>query len=102
MNPFTMNILSNRIDRKAFIISFLYVGIGTFSLLTDYPGYPLGFLCGRGWLIPLPLFTLPVTIISLGYSFYQYSPLYPIFVIQAVMLIPTYLVVRRIMLYFNQ
>ena len=70
--------------RMIYIGIFLYVGIGTLSICAVYPHDALW--CGDWIMFPL-LFTLPVTFISFGYRFAEADVLYPVFIIQAVVLL---------------
>jgi hypothetical protein len=63
---------------------FLYVGIGTLSVCALYPHDIL--YCGD-WMAFLFIFTLPVSIFSFAYRFTEADILYPVFIIQGVVLL---------------
>lgn len=76
-------------DRKlAFYIAFLYVGFGTLSVCSVYPADPF---YGEWSLFGL-LITFPVSIISFGYRYTEANLLYPVFIIQILMFILTFLI----------
>ena len=86
----------NKSNKLSIIITLLYVGVGTISVCGIYPADPFYF----EWsLLPFTLLlTLPVNFISFLYRFAEnsYDLSFVIF-IQSVMLIPTFIVVRRIL-----
>jgi hypothetical protein len=51
--------------RKLFVISFLYVGLGTLSILSMFPDFPLY----GDWSMVGFLLTIPVSFISFGIAF---------------------------------
>ena len=66
-----------------FTLIFIYNLIGLMSLLGLYPDDPLYW----SWSVILLIITFPVTIVSFGYRFVQPEPLYPIFIIQFIVLL---------------
>lgn len=46
----------------AYLISFIYVGIGTVAVLSEYPSSPLS----GEWVPPVLFFTLPVSALGVG------------------------------------
>ena len=81
-----INYLRNR--KLAFYIALLYVGFGTLSVCSVYPADPF---YGEWSLLGL-LITFPVSIISFGYRYANPNFLYPVFIIQTIMLIMTFLI----------
>jgi hypothetical protein len=83
-----MKFLPQNINLKAAILAFLYVSLGTLSVCSVYPGdmFYLG-----GWAIIGQIITLPVSIISSGYRYANAKDLQPVFVIQSIMFVLTYL-----------
>ncbi len=79
---------------KAFIITVIYVGLGTLSVCSVYPSDPF---YGEWSLFGL-IMTVPVTVISFSYRFAESKDLLPVFIIQTIMLMPTYLFVRFVIL----
>lgn len=80
-------------ETKAIQIALLYVGLGTLSVCSVYPSDPFyGSWSTFGLLI-----TFPVSVISFGYRFAESQNLYPVFIIQLVMLLVTYLILRKIL-----
>lgn len=64
---------------------FIYNLIGLVAILgisSDNPFY-------WEWSIVLLLLTFPVTIISFGYRYFTSEPIYPVFIIQFIMLVIT-------------
>jgi hypothetical protein len=72
---------------KALVITLIYVGVGTFSVCSVYPSDAFSGM----WALFGLILTLPVSIISFSYRYANAQNLQPIFVIQAIMLVPTYL-----------
>ena len=70
------------------IISAIYVGIGTLAVCSIYPKD----LFYGNWSLIVLLITFPVTIISFGYRYAEADSLLPVFMIQSVMFILTYLI----------
>jgi hypothetical protein len=78
--------------KKSFIISFAYVGLGTLSVLSVYPADPLY----GGWSLWGLLATFPVTIISFGYRYAESRVIFPVLIIQTLMLLITWFIVYKI------
>lgn len=79
-------------NRLAFWISFVYVTLGGVVACSLYPDDPLnGDWWFWGWLI-----TLPVNLISFTYRSAMANDYFPVIIIQLVMLIPTFLILSRI------
>lgn len=85
MNEFKSFIKSRKIE---LIISAIYVGIGTLAVCSIYPKD----LFYGDWSLIVLLITFPVTIISFGYRYAEADYLLPVFIIQFVMFILTYLI----------
>ena len=83
-----MNLIANR--KLAFLISLIYVSIGTLSVCSVYPKDNFN----GDWSLYGLLLTFPVSIISFGYRYADSESLFPVFIIQIVMLIITFLVLR--------
>jgi len=66
---------------KTFLITFIYVGVGTFAVCSVYPNDTFYGM----WTLIVLILTLPVTVISFGYRFSEAHILYPVFIIQFVM-----------------
>ena len=81
-----------RKNEKALIITLIYVGLGTLSVCSVYPSDPF---YGE-WSLPGLLITFPVAVISFGYRYAEAHILYPVFIIQTIMLIPTFLFLTKI------
>lgn len=64
---------------------FIYNLIGLIAILGISPDDPFY----REWSIVLLLLTFPVTIISFGYRYFTSDPIYPVFIIQFIMLVIT-------------
>ena len=77
--------------KKALRIALIYVGFGTLSVCSVYPA---DVFYGEWSLLGL-LITFPVTFISFGYRYAEAESLYPVFIIQFVMLILTFLLLGR-------
>lgn len=79
-------LISNK--KLAFQISLIYVSIGTLSVCSLYPkDYFYG-----DWSLYGLLFTFPVSIISFGYRYCDAESLLPIFFIQTIMFVITFLI----------
>lgn len=80
-----ITFIKNR--KLAFNIALMYVGFGTLSVCSVYPTdifYGDWSLYGLG-------ITFPVSIISFGYRFANAQTFYPVFIIQTIMFILTFL-----------
>jgi hypothetical protein len=80
-----MNIILKYLKKIpiAFWIAFVYVGFGSVSVCSLYPD---DLLYGD-WAIWGYLFTFPISIVSFIFRYANASILYPVFIIQLVMLI---------------
>ena len=76
------------LKKRALKIAGLYVGLATLSVCSVYP---TDFFFGE-WVYIGLLITLPVSIISFGYRYADAITLYPVFIIQFIMFILTYLI----------
>lgn len=74
--------------KTAFWIAFSYVGFGTLSVCSVYPDD----IFYGSWSLWGLLVTLPVTIISFGYRYAEADTVYPVFIIQFVMFLLTFLI----------
>jgi hypothetical protein len=88
---------SNKMEKSkalkiSFLISLLYVGLGTISILSMYPK---DLLYG-GWVIWCLLITLPVNFISFGLMFMDKDQIFWVFLIQLSVLFLTWFLVYRI------
>lgn len=81
------------IAKRAFIISFLYVFIGTISVLSVYPEAPLY----GDWVIVTLVLTLPVTFISLGVMYADASAFGLVVLIQLVVFCVLWYVLFRVL-----
>ena len=74
--------------KLAFYIALLYVGFGTISVFSVYPADRFyGNWSSYGLFI-----TFPVSAISFGYRYAESEIIYPVFIIQFVMFILTFLI----------
>jgi hypothetical protein len=74
----------------ALLISLIYVGIGTVAVCSVYPQDALfGEWAGVALLI-----TFPVTILSAGFRYGASTNLLPVFIIQFIMLVPTFFIIK--------
>jgi hypothetical protein len=80
------NYFNNK--KRALQIAVIYVG---FATLTVCSVYPADLFYGEWCLFGL-MITFPVSIISFGYRYADVESLYPVFIIQFVMLVLTFLV----------
>jgi len=88
-----MNTLKpNRNNKTIFFVVIIYNLIGLISLFGLYPKDPFYW----DWNVAILLFTFPITIISFGYRFMMAEPIFPIFIIQFIMLIISLLIVKKI------
>jgi hypothetical protein len=85
-----MNRISEYIveNMRAFRIAFFYVGLGTLAVCSVYPDD----VFSGSWAVFGIAITFPVCIISFGYRYAEAHTLYPVFIIQFVMFILTFLV----------
>jgi len=74
--------------RWAFIISILYVGIGTLAVCSAYGG---DLLYGE-WTLYALLFTFPVTFLSFIYRYAEPDFLLPVLIIQFMMFLLTFFI----------
>ena len=81
MNEYIMMFKFPNIYVKAFLISLVYVALGTYPVCSVYPDAPF---FGSWSLIALFL-TFPMTVISFGNRFGDAHTLYPVYIIQFVM-----------------
>ena len=86
-----MTYIPNR--KMAFYIALAYVGFGTLSVCSIYPS---DYFYGDWTLIGL-LITFPVTIISFGYRYAESEVLYPVFIIQIIMFLLTFLILETVL-----
>jgi hypothetical protein len=84
-----------RSRKTVFIIIIIYNLIGLISLLGLQPKDPFYW----DWSVLFLIFTFPITIISFGYRFFQAEPIYPIFIIQVIVLFISLYVTNLIMKY---
>ncbi len=85
-----MNKLTEFIEthKLAFWIAFSYVGLGTLAVCSVYPAD----IFYGSWSLWGLLITFPVTIISFGYRYAEADTIYPVFIIQFVMFLLTFLI----------
>jgi hypothetical protein len=79
-------------NRLAILITILYVGL---SLISVCSVYSADLFYGEWNWIGI-LFTFPISIISFGFRYGTSEILYPVFIIQGLMLIPTYLIFSKL------
>lgn len=77
--------------KLAFTIALAYVGLGTLSVCSVYPA---DLFYGE-WAIWGLIIAFPISIISFGYRFTESQLLYPVFVIQAIMFLLTFLILAK-------
>ncbi|NMH26061.1 hypothetical protein [Flavobacterium solisilvae] len=82
------NLIVNR--KLTLLISLIYVSIGTLAVCSVYPQ---DYFYGEWSLFGL-LFTFPVTVISFGFRYGDAESLLPIFIIQFLMFVITFLLLR--------
>ncbi|RAK21765.1 hypothetical protein B0I03_105201 [Flavobacterium aquaticum] len=76
----------------AFLISILYVGLGTFTVCSVYGS---DTFYGE-WTVFALLVTFPVSIISFGYRYAEPNSFLPVFIIQFIMFIITFLILSSL------
>jgi hypothetical protein len=81
---------------KIAICIIIYNLLGTFVICNVYPADPFY----GSWVVYGYFFTLPISIISYGYRYVASEPLYPVFIIQSVVLIVSLFVVDTIVKYY--
>lgn len=80
-------------NQLAFWIAFIYVALSGVVACSLYPEDPLnGNWWFFGWLI-----TLPTNIISSTYRFTGGEEYYPVLIIQAIIFIPTFIILAKVM-----
>ena len=99
MNNKTININDFfKTNRLSILITVLYVGLSLISVCSVYPDD----LFYGDWSWIGILITFPISIISFGFRFATSELLYPVFIIQGFMIIPTYLIVSKLIRRFNK
>ncbi|GGD36394.1 hypothetical protein [Flavobacterium orientale] len=78
-------------NKLAFVISLIYVSLGTLSICSVYPK---DFFYGN-WSLYGLLITFPVSVISFGYRYAESDSLIPVFIIQIAMFILTFLILSK-------
>lgn len=86
MNKAKINLLI-----KSFIISFLYVGLGTLSVLSAYPSSPLY----GSWVLLTMILTLPVNAFSFGIVFSDSDAFGSVLIVQAIVFLICWLLLFR-------
>ncbi len=84
MNKLIELYKTNKLD---FWIALIYNGIGTLTICSVYPEDRFN----GEWVLPFSLITIPINFFSFIYRFAESGPLYPVFIIQFIMLILTFL-----------
>ena len=84
-----INYLRNR--KLAFYIATFYVVLSTLSVCSIYPADPFY----GDWSLFGLIITLPVSVISFGYRYAESKILYPVFIIQTVMFVFTFIIVGK-------
>ncbi|MEI6089072.1 MAG: hypothetical protein WCR42_01330 [bacterium] len=79
-------------NKLAFWISIFYVGLSIISICAIYPD---DLLYGDWALIGI-LITFPINVISFGFRFAISDIIYPVFIIQGFMFIPTFLIITSL------
>ncbi|HYG37200.1 MAG TPA: hypothetical protein VD908_01215 [Cytophagales bacterium] len=77
--------------KRALKIAFLYVGFATLTVCSVYPDD----LFYGSWSLLGLIITFPVSIISSGYRYAESESLFPVFIIQFVMFILTFLFLSK-------
>jgi len=85
-----LNYLLNR--KLAFYIVLIYVGFGTLSVCSVYPA---DHFYGD-WSVFGLLITFPISIVSFGNRYAESKLLFPVFIIQVVMFVLTFLILSKI------
>jgi len=75
-----MDKINSKILINSLFISFIYVGLGTVSVLSAYPSSPLY----GGWVLPVMLLTLPVNVFSFGIMFSDYTAFGSVLIVQSI------------------
>ena len=75
--------------KRALKIALIYVGFATLTVCSVYPSDPFY----GDWSLLGLIVTLPVSVISFGYRYADANTFYPVFIIQFVMFILTFLIV---------
>jgi len=88
-----MNKIILRHAKNAFFISLAYVGLGTISVLSMYPGSPLF----GNWVIFAVLVTLPVNFISVGIMYTDSTAFGIVIVVQLVYFLLFWFLLYRVM-----
>ena|SRR5258708_2922515 len=86
MDKVRVNLLA-----KSFIISFVYVSLGTIAILSGYPSSPLY----GGWVLPTMLLTFPVSIWSFGIVFADSHAFWSVIIVESVVCLLFWLIIFR-------
>lgn len=86
MDKIKVNILI-----KSFIVSFLYVSLGTVAILSGYPSSPLY----GGWVLPTMLLTFPVSIWSFGIVFSDSSAFWSVIIVESIVCLLFWLILFK-------
>ncbi len=78
-------------NKLAFWVSLGYVGIGTLAVCSLFPSDTFF----GDWVLYASFLTMPVTILSFIYRYGQAYPLYPVFIIQTISFVLTFLVLKQ-------
>ena len=99
MNNKTMNVIDFfKVNRLSILITIFYVSLSLISVCSVYPD---DLFYGEWSWIGI-LITLPISIISFGFRFATSELLYPVFIIQGFMIIPTYFIVSKLISRFKK
>jgi hypothetical protein len=87
--------MSNKIttDDKSILFSLIYVSLGTISLFSLYP---TDLFYNELGIIGI-LLTFPVVIISFAYRYAEPDSILPVILIQIIMFIATYFLIKKIL-----
>jgi hypothetical protein len=86
--------VKNKAIKNSFIIAFLYVGLGTITVLSVYPNSPLY----GDWIYIGLLLTLPVSIISFALMFADSNGYFFVLIIQTLTFLLFWFVLYRYLL----
>lgn len=81
-------------NKISLLVTIFYVGFGTIAVCSLYPTDPL-FAQWSFWAL---LLTFPVSVLSFGYRFGDSGHLLPVFFIQALIILPTFFTIKRLMI----
>ena len=87
-----------KLNRLAILITSVYVSLSLISVCSVYPD---DMLYGE-WSVIGILITFPISIISFGFRFSNSELIYPVFIIQGFMFIPTFIIISKLVNRFRK